>query len=58
VSGQERVVGREVKGKAGRGGGVRSFIEVESGTGPVHAPYPKRAAAKPGGANTTAEITA
>jgi hypothetical protein len=47
----------EVKGKRGRRGGVRCFIEVESSTGPVHAPYPKRGVAKPGGANTATEIT-
>jgi hypothetical protein len=47
----------DVKGKRGRRGGVRCFIEVESGVGPVHAPCPKRGAAKPGGANTAPEIT-
>jgi hypothetical protein len=33
---------REVKGNAGRGGGLRSFIDVESGTRAVRAPCPTR----------------
>jgi hypothetical protein len=39
----------EVKGKRGRRGGVRSFIDVESGTGPVHAPCRTRRSLNPGG---------
>jgi hypothetical protein len=37
--------------------GVRpSFIDVESGTGPVHAPYLKRGVAKLGGADRSTKI--
>jgi hypothetical protein len=35
---------------------ARSFIDVESGTGPVRAPCPKRGAAKPKGVDRGTEI--
>jgi hypothetical protein len=38
-------VGKEVKWQKKVEWRGRSFIDVESGTGPVHAPCPKRAAA-------------
>jgi hypothetical protein len=37
-------------------GGCATFIDVESGGGPVHAPCPKQRVAKPGGANRVTEI--
>jgi hypothetical protein len=38
-------VGKEVKGQKNRGEGAWSFIHIESGTGPVRTPYPKRGGA-------------
>ena len=37
-------------------GSARTFIDVESGGWPVHAPCPKQRVAKPGGANRSTEI--
>ena len=36
--------------------GIATFIAVESGGGPVHAPCPKQRVAKPRGANRSTEI--
>jgi hypothetical protein len=36
--------------------GKATFIDVESGGGPVHASCPKQRVAKPGGANRTTEM--
>jgi hypothetical protein len=36
--------------------GARTFIDVESGGWPVHAPFPMQRVAKPGGANRSTEI--
>jgi hypothetical protein len=45
-----------VKGQKNRGEGVRSFIDVESGTGPVYAPCPKRGVAELRSADQRTEI--
>jgi hypothetical protein len=42
---RRRMWERRWSGRKARGGRARSFIDVESGTGPVHAPCPKRAVA-------------
>jgi hypothetical protein len=44
----------EEEGRAA--GSARTFIDVESGGGPVHAPCPMQRVAKPGGADRRTKI--
>jgi hypothetical protein len=55
-NGRARGVGKGLKKKKVEQRGARTFIDVESGGGPVHAPCPKQRVAKPGGANRSTEI--
>ncbi len=55
-NGRARGVGRGLKRKMVKQRGGRTFIDVESGGWPVHAPCPKQRVAKPGGANRSTEI--
>jgi len=50
------VLEKRLKKKRVEQRGARTFIELESGGGPVHAPCPKQRVAKPGGANRSTEI--
>jgi hypothetical protein len=55
-NGRARGIGKGLKRKMVEQRGARTFIDVESGGWPVHAPYPKQRVAKPGGANCSPEI--
>ena len=50
------MLGKDCKEKMVEQRGARTFIDVESGGWPVHAPCPKQRAAKLGGANRSTEI--
>jgi len=52
----EGVVGKGLRKRIVGERGARTFIHVESGGWPVHAPCPKQRVAKPGGANRRTEI--
>ena len=52
----EGVLGKDCKEKMVEQRGARTFIDVESGGWPVHAPCPKQRVAKPGEANRSTEI--
>jgi len=55
-NGQAKGVGKGLKKKMNKQRGGQTFIDVESGGWPVHAPFPKQRVAKPGGANRSTEI--
>jgi hypothetical protein len=55
-NGRARGGGKGLKRKMVEQRGERTFIDVESGGWPVHAPCPKQRVAKPGGANRSTEI--
>ena len=52
----EGVVGKGLRKRIVGERGARTFIHVESGGWPVHAPCPKQEVAKPGGADRSTEI--